>query len=151
LFSLGDNVRYIAVAFLALAALRCEAGDFTGSALEVTGKRGSADHHVWGRVDRIVSLVARRHRLIPGATNPNRPDYLLNEKMYYAYYPTRSGTNIDVTYRREMHRPIEIEITEIGVPRPSPAHLALLRDLRYGLSRNGLSVKRGEAHTIVTD
>src|SRR4051794_10432016 len=58
--SLGDNVRYIAVAFLALAALRCEAGDFTGSALEVTGKRGSADHHVWGRVDRIVSLVARQ-------------------------------------------------------------------------------------------
>ena len=144
-------MRYVAIAFFALIALRCEAGDFTGSALEVTGKRGSTDRDIWKQVDTIVSLVTRKHRLIPGPTNPNRPDYLLNEKMYYAYYPTKSGTNIDVTYRRERDRPIEIEITESGVSRPSRAHLALLSDLRSALSQNGLLFKRSDPHTVVTE
>jgi hypothetical protein len=144
-------VRYVAIAFFALIALRCEAGDFTGSALEVTGKCGSTDRDIWKQVDTLVSLVARKHRLIAGPTNPNRPDYLLNEKMYYAYYPTKSRTNIDVIYRRERDRPIEIEITESGVSRPSRAHLALLSDLRSALSKNGLLFKRGDPHTIVTD
>ena len=144
-------MRYVAIAFFALAALRCEAGDFTGSALEVTGKRGSTDRHIWEQVDRVVSVVAREHHLSPGPTNPNRPDYLLSEKMYYAYYPTRNGTNIDVTYRRQLYRPIEIEILEIGVRRPSRSHRALLRDFRSGLSKSGLLVKRGQTQQVATD
>ena len=139
------------IALCAVIALRCEAGNFTGSALEVTSKRGVADHRVWKQVDSFVSLVARKHHLIPGPTNPNRPDYLLNEKMYYGYYPSSSQTNISFIYRRERGRPIGVEITETGVARPSRAHLALLRDLRECLLNGGLLVKRGETRTIVTD
>ena len=144
-------MRYVAIALFALAALRCGAGDFTGSALEVTAKRGGTERHVWEQVDTIVSLVARQHRLSPGPTNSNRPDYLLSEKMYYSYYLTKSRTNIHITYRRQLHRPIEIEITETGVRQPSRAHLALLSDVRSALSKNGLLVKRGDPHTIVTE
>jgi hypothetical protein len=144
-------VRRLIIPLFALIALRCEAGDFTGSALEVTSKRGVADHHVWKQVDSLVSVVARKHHLIPGPTNPNRPDYSLNEKMYYGYFPSSSRTNISFIYRRERRRPIEVEITETGVRRPSRAHLALLRDLRERLWNGGLLVKRGEPRTIVTD
>lgn len=142
---------YMAIAFLALMALRCEGGESNGSALEVTGKRGGTDRQVWEQVESIVSSVAREHRLSLGPVNRNRPDYLLNEKMYYGYYPSSSRTNISFTCRRELRRPIEVEITESGVSRPSRAHLALLRDLRERLSMGGLLVKRGEPRTIVTD
>lgn len=144
-------MRYVAIAFFALAALRCEAGDFTGSALEVTGKRGGTDHHVWEQVEGIVSSVAREHRLLPGPGNPNRPDYLLKEKLYSSYYPSRSRTTIVLFLRSQLYRPIEIEISESGVGQPSRAHRALLTELRYRLSKSGLSVKRGDPHIIVTD
>ena len=145
-------MRYLAISFFALIALRCEASDSIMSALEVTGKRGGSDHYVWQQVDRIVSGAARQYRLSPGPTNSNRPAYLLTEKMYYTYYETRYRTIISVTYRRQVHRPIEIEILEIQAHQPSDAHLALLRDLRSGLSKSGLLVKRGETrHGVVTD
>lgn len=144
-------MRYVAIAVCALTVLRCEGGEFNGSALEVTGKRGGADRQVWEQVERIVSSVAGEHRLSPGPVNPNRPGNLLDEKMYYGYYPSRSGTNISFICRRELRRPIEVEITESGVSRPSRAHFALLRDLRGRLSKGGLLVRRGDPRTIVTD
>ncbi len=142
-------MRYLAIAFFALIALRCDAGDSIVSALEVAGKRGVSDAHVWQQVDGIVRGAARQHRLSPGPANSNRPAYLLTEKMYYTYYETRYRTIIDVTYRRQVHRPIEIEILEIGARRPSHAHLALLSDLRSGLSKSGLLVKRDETRRAV--
>lgn len=145
-------MRYLAIAFIALIALRCEASDSIMSTLKVTGKRGGSDHYAWQLVDRIVTGAARQHRLSPGPTNSNRPAYLLSEKMYYTYYETRYRTIISVTYRRQVHRPIEIEILEIQAHQPSGAHLALLRDLRSGLLRSGLLVKRGETRRgVVTD
>jgi hypothetical protein len=143
-------VRYLAIAFFALIALRCEARDSIMSALEVTGKRGVSDAYGWQQVDRIVRRAARQHRLSPGPANSSRPAYLLTEKSYYTYYETRYRTTIDVTYRRQVHRPIEIEILEIGARHPSDAHLALLSDLQSGLSKSGLLVKRGETRRGVT-
>lgn len=144
-------MRYLAIAVCAFAALRCDGGEFNGSALEVTGRRGGTKRQVWEQVERIVSSVARERRLSRGPVNLNRPDYLLNEKMYYGYYPSSSGTNISVHCRRELRRPIEVEITEVGVSRPSRAHLALLRDLRGRLLKGGMLVSRGEPRTIVTE
>ena len=144
-------MRYLAIALFALVALRAEAGDHTGSALKVTGKRGATDQHVWNDVDRIVRLVARTHHLSPAPSNPNRPDYVLNEKDYYGYYPSASRTNISLFCERERDQPIEIEIVESGARQPSRAHLALLRDLRSGLSKSGLLVTRGIRTKAVTD
>lgn len=145
-------MRFLAIAFFALIALRCEAGDSIMFALEVTGKRGGSDHYVWQQVDRIVSGAARQHRLSPGPANSNRPAHLLTEKMYYTYYETRYGTIISVTYRRQVHSPIEIEILEIQAHQPSDAHLALLRDLRSRLLKSGLVIKRGETrHGVTTE
>jgi hypothetical protein len=145
-------VRFLAIAFFALIALRCEASDSIMSALEVTGKRGDSDHYVWQQVDRIVSGAARQHRLSLGPAKSDRPAYLLTEKMYYTYYETRYRTIISVTYRRQVHRPIEIEILEIQAHQPSDAHLALLRDLRSRLLKSGLVIKRGETrHGVTTE
>jgi hypothetical protein len=144
-------MRYLAIAFLAFVALRAEAGEHTGSALRVSGKRGATDHHVWNDVNRIVRLVARAHHLSPAPTNPNRPDYVLNEKDYYSYYPSASRTNISLFCERLRDQPIEIEIVESGARRPSRAHLALLRDLRSGLSKSGLLVTRGIRTMAITD
>ena len=136
-------MRKLVIAILPLLVLGCAVHD-AGSALEVTAASKSTRAQLGRTVDAIVRSFAREHGFRLEHESSSRSRF-----QTYAVEPPDqpAATSLYVFYEPDGAR---IEISEIGVSRPSRKHLDIRRAIKTRLESAGLTVSRTEPTIIPT-
>ena len=138
-------MRALFISILPLLVLGC-AGHDAGSAVEVTAASSAARARLWPTVSTIVQSYTRERgfRLMHGKASSSRP----NDLWYAVEAPDQpSATSLHVLPQPDV---IRIELSEIGVSRPSRKQRDIQRALKGRLEAAGLVVSRTEPSIVVT-
>lgn len=133
------------ISILPLIVLGC-AGHDAGSAVDVTATSRSVRGRLWPTVSTIVHSYAqeRGFRLMDGKPSSSPP-----RRLWYAVDPPDQplATSLHVFPKPDV---VTIEISEIGVSRPSRKQIDIQRALKARLEAAGLVVSRTEPSIVVT-
>ena len=139
-------MRTLLITILPLIGLGCAAHD-AGTALEITARSTANQPRLWSTVVAVVRTFARERGFTlehdsRGASAKSQFDTYLVEP------PNQPAATTVVVYR-EPDR-VTIDISEIGVCRPSRKHLEIQRALRMRLEAVGLIVSQTDPSIVIT-